>query len=797
MRKLSLTVITCVLLLAMLAVPIFGGTLNASAADTTQTTTPANPAFTEVDEYRFITPNYRSAWKGSTITNKYSVFSPASDGQYNGAMQWTAAGSASLDSDGVLSFPADGTNYYLSFRPHQNSAHNISAGPIRIAIEIYHDATTPKVSYEGSGGWFFHINGDGKLYYNSNRYWEPSKTNTGYTLTEGWNTIEMLFVPVCADGTISTVSTDTIAENHLYLRAYPSSTETNANLYTSEELATNFYHASLGTNDRKHFANGICNGFIVITDKDSGDDVTDTLKIRSAAAANLEPYVILPTASFLGYDGLNQVITPGVAITLPSAENVVAWLTEDNACYLPGDEYTPEASVSFMPVLSNMFRIVNGYDSAVQWATGKPSATSWNTNYHSGDGHSPVLQWYGTENITDGSARGWTYDETDKSFTIYKSDWNDITLYPKKATVSGVSFTGANCVMTSFDFKYTAGGGATISAAGKKISISNAGVVTVAGTEAGILQEGWNNFRIYYIPSAFEADGTTPTTYRIYVGVNQTAPGATVSLLDLLDFPHYDWTNGALPGGDKLSVVFSASTGSIPIGLRNIKNNRLDATPASNVYIEELGQMYLVPTGDSLTLPTSDNIAYWYDGVNLYETGAQYTPTTALTQMLAVTVADAAYQVLEEATQNLAEANSIVKLITALDELTLAMNNALLDTEDARYIAASEAKETAVTELNTLITDSLATIDETNGSSRYNLLIGAISVHHRAKAYMLPATATALEDAITAYNAFVDAVNGDVVEATTVAIAVTVEIKPGTEIVAILADIKSKVEDAE
>ncbi len=790
MRKSILTVITCVLLLALLAVPM------TAYADTDTETTPANPAFAEVDEYRIVTPNYRSAWKGSTITNKYGVYSPASDGPYNGALQWTVADAATLDADGVLSFPANGTNCYLSFRPQQNSAHNISAGPVRIAIEIYHDATTPKVSYEGTGEWYFHINGDGKLYYNSNRWWEPSKSNTGYTLTEGWNTIEMLFIPVCEDGTVSTASTDTIAENHLYLRAYPSGSQTaNADCYTSEDLANNFYHASLGTNDRKHFAGGISTSYFILTDKDSADGVTDTLKIRSAMAAKLNPYIEIPTAYYLGYESLNQVITPGQAIVLPSADDVVAWVTEDNTCYLPGEEYTSEVSVSFTPVLGEMFRVVNGYDSAVQWASGRPTSTSWGTNYHPGDGQSPVLQWYGTENATDGSARGWTYDETDKSVLVYKCDWNDISLYPKKSTVDDVSFSDANRVMTSFDFKYTSGGGATVKVSSEKsFTISNAGVVTVAGVEAGTLNEGWNSFKIYYIPVAFESDGTTPTAYKIYVSVNQADHGATVSMVDLVNLPCIDWTNGALPGGDGFSITFTASTGSIPIGFRNVKNNRLDATPVNNVYMEDLRRIYTVIPGDSLILPTADDVACWSDGTDLYEVGAEYTPTASFTTMTPVSAADIIFLPLVNATNTLNNATD-EDIISALDALVEAMADDALDKTDARYTAAEDAKAAAITKLNNSITNQLNNIDETNATARYEILIAAIAIHKSAKTYIDADVTEALTNAITAYNTFVDKVNADVAEANAVAVALAQ--RPTIDVVALLADIKSKAEDAE
>ncbi len=800
MRKSFLTVVTFVLLLAMLAVPILGGTLNVSA-DTSETTAPANPTFDEVDEFRIISPNYQSNWAGSSIISLSYGKWVATDGSYNGAMQWGAGYSnATLSADGILSFPASATPG-LKFMPYQSF--NVKAGPVRITFDIKIDADTPTVTYEGNRTWLFYIR-DGKLYHTSNKWWKADENKVLVDeLAEGWNTIEMIFMPTVSGGYISTDSADTLAENHLYMRAYPSGSIDSSTALTPTYLTENYFKTSLAPNkneaeDMKHFVSAIGgSAAFKLADKDSTDGKTDVLQIRSATAANLELYIDKPIASFLGYEALNQSVNYGEEITIPSAEGVVAWTIDGAAYYFSGDKYKLDASTSFSPILSSGFLVSNGHNSADSWATGKPAATGWGTVYHSADGTSPILQWYGTENLTDGTASGWVYDATEKSVTIYKGEYNNISIYPKKATVKDFSFSGANCIVTSFDLKYTSGGGTSITAAGKTISVSNTGVVKVNDVEAATLNEGWNNFQIYYIPTAFDTDGTTPTAYKIYVGINQAALGAYITMTDLVTLPNYDWEHGALEGGDNLAIVFSASTATIPLGFRNITNNRLDATDLNNVYIESLDEMYTTLPSESITLPTFEDAVFWSDGTDMYAPDTEYTPTASFVTLTPVTAAEVALEQLTTLTTTLTNATTIAEKVAALDALTAALQTPGLDTADARYTAAVEAKEAAVTAIKNSIKNALPEegTTPTDGNAWYTALAGAIADYNTAKAYMNMGIMETLDLAIEAYNAFVDEVNADVIEAVTVAVVVTVDRLPNTEIVAILADIKSKVDD--
>ncbi len=612
MKKNTMTrLLSVVMVLAMLL-----GTLTAlSIGSGVSAETVPNPTIDEVDEFRIVTPNYQSNWAGSTIANKYGSYSVVADGAYNGALMWTVADAATIDADGILSFAATGTDPYLSFRPYQNGSHNVKAGPIRIAFDIYYDENTPNIKYETNGlSWLFHINGDGNLYINKNKWWEPSKVKVD-TLVEGWNTIEIILIPELADKTISTVSTDTIASNQLYIRSYATGSVAAVSKYTSSQLALDFYHTALPTEDNKHFIQSICNGaYIKITDKSETEGV-DVLKIRGAQAMNLELYVAPtgdPVVSFAGHPALTQIVANGTVITIPEAEGVKSWLSGSNY-YIPGESYTVTGHTEFLPVTNEGYVLKCGLNSQNAWGS-SASDNSWGTI-----SSTSALIWY---KAADGT-KTYTYNGTEKTLTISSgaAKAQSLNIYPMRTSPSG-AYTGAMDFIIEMEILYTEGDfdGFVVDCNwgwNNLVRVSADGKAAfTSGSEIGQLTEGWNIFRLYFV--ANRSDENAYESYEMYGELNRDL--GTRSMMDadeLAALPHKNWKRSAAFSGDNdlLHIYTNDANATVEnptsLTLRKIKTYSMTPTAYNTIAVENFREMYTIPTGENFTIPTISGIDKW------------------------------------------------------------------------------------------------------------------------------------------------------------------------------------------
>ncbi len=610
-------IVAIVLMLAMVLGTFTMLTIGASAEEAATEDTPAATAdgvtMETVEDFLFADNYYQADWSTNGKLNTYKNQLLKNDNT-NDMLSWAAPDAVGETADvtlenGELSF-INGTiwGYATKIMPGNMTSDKLGIGPTMIGFDLYMgngSGMTGYTIFNINGGKLLNVNLQyGHVYY-GDTWADYDETAAGYqwgSRPAGWYTIELIFIPLTAEGVICTTENDVIANTKVYLRVSKATDTIGEEPYNiaPAELATwKSYDRSM----TDYYVN--LESTAVIGFDNSGK--AGTFKIRRAKSSNIIPFVTpeLPEVTFEGFESLTEYVEADTTITLPSKEEVIAWEL-NGKYYFGGDQFVVKGHTHFVPVLREFYQVVKGHDTSSLWATGEPKATSWGTVYHSAEGTSPKLQWYGTKDVIDGSASGYTYDATEKAVMIYKGGWNQISMYPKKSSINGVSFTGANCIAASFDLKYTAGGGVTIKAADKNITVSNTGEVKISGSSVAIatLNEGWNNFQFYYVPVAFDAaDPTVPTAYKIFVAVNASEIGNSVTMANLMSYAHYDWSAGALAEGDNFSITFNASAAAIPVGFRNIKFYRLDEKSVNIVSVQGTRDLQVVENGAEYTLP--------------------------------------------------------------------------------------------------------------------------------------------------------------------------------------------------
>ncbi len=604
------------MLLGMLTVLSVGSAVSAAeAGDTAE----VRPTLETTDELQFATQYYQSAWAGSSIENKSNLWSVASDGAYNGALQWNKETAATLDADGVLSF-ATNTGATIQYLPWQNNpTHNIQIGPARIAFEIYYDANMPSMhlqhyaSATGSQKLFVLTAGSNVVKHG----WGADQIGV---MEDGWNTIEMIFIPLDADGVICTESTDVVTQNIFYARVIPESKKTTGDtFYSPAYLEANFFKNS-GFAVKTHYRNM---GATVIN---LTSDATKTLKVRSAMAMNLTPYIDLPHITFGGYSEYDTTVALGGNVTLPAAEGVKAWL-HNNTYYLPGETFVANASAYFSPVTDEMWFGTKIHDSSTLWNN--------NNGFHFngwGDGYTHNAEGYngGVVTVYKNDTRGnYSYNAAEKAITVNSfgnnyADWflrRYVTIPGENAIENGSDYES---YAFSFDFKYTTGDFDGLKAGvdwGNTVlaNVTTNGVVTICKTtltEKPI--DGWNTI-VFFMTA--NKNGDALVSYTVFGALNPDVDGALNSPDALAGMNTMTWTtstgiNAGTNNGSSRMYIRPHDSGAsadapASLTLRSFKTYGLNKNTANTIAVENTREMTVVPTGSEYTIPTVDGIDKW------------------------------------------------------------------------------------------------------------------------------------------------------------------------------------------
>ncbi len=289
-------------------------------------TTVGGYAFAEAGKY------YQSNWANATIQYQTWGHWAANEGQWNGNVTWAAGYTdASFDAEGVLNLPAT-SNPGIHLSPNGKSG----AGITRVAFDVYWDENTPTFSMSHpmqiNGTWDaqkqFHVYSDGSVYYG----WNKGATDLIGKLKEGWNTFELIYVPMTASGEIS-VATKDIATNMFYIRTIHEDDFTPVgNGYTESYLKENFLSAAFA---RLMQYTDIQSATTIALEGTSATS-TKVFKMRNASIMNLSDGANLYSVTYEGTGEIAYVAREHTdhSYKLPTAVNTDKWLVVDteNVC---------------------------------------------------------------------------------------------------------------------------------------------------------------------------------------------------------------------------------------------------------------------------------------------------------------------------------------------------------------------------------------------------------------------------------------------------------------------------------
>jgi hypothetical protein len=643
-------------------------------------------------------------------------------------------------------------------------------------------------------GWFSNLNAysyvarietDGTLHTNQN-------SEVIGQLTEGWNTVSFVMLPNYAtDGT-------TIESFSLYwtLNQPYNSTVISASDLTDKPVSV--------------WTRGSMNSSVAMVfrpiDTNASTDAPASFKVKSFTNATLTVREDV-TASFEGYSDLSTTVKDGDSITLPTQDGVLLWKAGDTY-YNPGASCVLNATTTFTAVtaanFSSVYLMEEAYNTATLWATAS------DTNN---------LNWW---NVYDQASEGWSnptvifdyssvYDDANKSVTINATSSTDTSrlkwfvLAPTSTVFQNADGTYRQSAYMSADVWYEAGAfdGLNITAMLQNWTYPTLATITSDGifqtkdsTVIGTLQEGWNTISWVILPNYSEG---SIVSYNIYWMLNQAVSAESISHAEYLAQPMTVWSRGTIDtnAAFQLSPRLTNATEESPASftIRNLKSYALTETALVTATFGDNADLTVtVPQGSSITLPTVSDVAKWKVNDTLYDAGAAYTLTadTAFTPVTETDLAYAALQTAKEAVET-ATTETLPAAILALQD---ALGNALLDSGDEAYIAAQATLQSALTTVTEQITSNLTALDAAETlEEKYTAIMNSIKLYKPLKALLSGDTGVALAAAITDYNSTVSAINADVVEATTTAVAISAYKVTNTEIAAMLADIKSKVTD--
>ncbi len=334
-----LSAVLCFVLAVLMVLPM-GATVSAAEGDDT------------VMGLGFSDSAFVSDWAGQKITTAGYGAWASNEGQYNGAFMWSnnydkvlTGSDGKLPADGTITF-RDANDLALKFYPGQISNNSLKAGPAYISFEFYY---TPG-SYKNADGdekyYFpgvkfaaFENNNDqvifsvdektGKVYVGNTPYYavlQPTQYPEIGQFKEGWNTVEMVFMPMSGDGKDNTYgnvvttangvtySKDTVKDGtwpvktqFLYIRTSHESEPAGETYgFTQAELDANFTRYKFG-NLRFYGGGGQGAGTMgEISSLKPIQNKAGDFKIGSAKAVNLEPDTELYEVTYEGHPELMQ-----------------------------------------------------------------------------------------------------------------------------------------------------------------------------------------------------------------------------------------------------------------------------------------------------------------------------------------------------------------------------------------------------------------------------------------------------------------------------------------------------------
>ncbi len=564
-----------------------------------------------------------------------------------------------------------------------------------------------------------------------------------------------------------------------------------ASKHASEEFTyvfdgDEFYY----THTKKH----ACCDVVAATGVDCSFGTGDACEFCGQAA----PAAGFATASFDGvYDEIRLV--KGNSITLPTLAYLTGWKVGDTV-YEPGATVVMDGDKTFVGLFEKT-SFEYGYDSTAGWVNNTRDNDWGSSNRSDNDGWTGGVLWF----------KNYVYDAENKTLTIIskKAEGNSIQFYPyrtwhqeggyKDSDTSKQLLYGENAFVLSFDYLYTAEGftGFYIN---EVLTVAADGTIkTNSGNIVGSLVEGWNTITLYCFANL---DGNNAVqSWNTYVALN-TPIAAVLSVGDIYKNAAGTWAQKALGHTAPfmhIKLNDSTATAEAPLSytFRNFKIAKFVEPTAATITFDDLSPAMTDSfVGETIILPTVDGVVSWtVDGVN-YRGGDSYTIPSATVVFVATTEAHIADQELGAFYEEIKWAEGD-ELVTKIGQLITMLENPILDTTTENYTTASAFIDTTIANWEKNITDSLEVeegVEETR-QEQFNRLRSAITTYNSAKQYISTEVTAALTAAVNEYNAFVESVNADVVEATAIAVSISTYKLPSTEMTAILADIKSKIEE--
>ncbi len=546
-RKPSTHVLAWILATVMLATSLLAVlpvTAVATAAEDTYT------GFTMRDT------GYESDWVGSTVVSAAWASWLQADGQYSGAWMWspTIPSSATLTYDstlGTLTFK-NFEDPFLKFCPGENAAKSLGEGPCYLSFELYYESgtytsngeTMPKFSgvdfsYRASGinSTFFTVDTDGAMRVGND-------TEVVKTLSEGWNRIELVLLPMDASGNIVESTNDAtygstdwpIKKTDVYVRAEKVTqmsktrafdyTDLNAswhkieNFQSGDRFYGGWYDSSKPTLGYSSYLKPYLAG-------------NGSFSIRNSSAYNLNVNDEFYKVTYEGYPALTQGLPTDAVkrrLVSPRMNDGVfrKWYDEVTDTYLtPGDEFPVATSIHYIPLDrsldGNPFGLAlkdAGYES--DWVGSRVIKASYGA-------------WIATDGQYNGAWMWWylsgrdqaTYDSVEGTLTFTEADDPYLKFFPGQ--ISNNPLREGPCYL-SFELYYESGTyeseGETVpkfsgvdfsyspsSAYAPFFSIDTDGTVYIGesiiynpnATPVDTLDEGWNRIELVLLPQ--DADG--------------------------------------------------------------------------------------------------------------------------------------------------------------------------------------------------------------------------------------------------------------------------------------------------
>ena len=463
-----------------------------------------------------------------------------------------------------------------------------------------------------------------------------------------------------------------------------------------------------------------------------------------------------------------------------------------------------------------VYDITTVYDSTSSWSQSSNNDIvfeSWGGHHKSEWADPKLMFWNKTGTDASGNAYQSTYDAQNCAITLYSpvKNGNGFQLYLTRGTVNqyGAIADKTLHAMLQFDLYYEKdhfdGFRLTTSDSSTIVQIDESGSLTYGEEPLAQLKDGWNTVTMVILNKPLTWIDEAMDGCEVYVTLNAPT-GSSIGETDLTNaekYAYFHWSIGnpvlMMKGGILMfRLLDSDATAEAPskLVMKDFRLSTLRERVPVTVSFE--GYPDAAIHGESnqeITLPAVDGVAQWVLGDRIYLPGDPFIPEEDVT-FTAITQADLAWQML-------ADAKTTVKLDKpsglpgALSLLQTALDSPYLDKTDARYTEAAALLAEGIAKVTEPIQANVtAAATASSLAERYQSLIDAIKGYQRI-VDLLPADAaitSSLTTQIDAYNALIKQENRSLTNALTVAVNLGARCLTGTNVQAILTDIRSKAE---